>query len=39
VARELHRNWRKDSERLGALFSAYIPNYRNLMMCKSQDLT
>lgn len=31
VAGELHRDWRNDIEGLGALFSNYIPNYRNLM--------
>lgn len=31
VACELHRDWRNDIEGLGALFSNYIPNYRNLM--------
>lgn len=31
VAGELHRDWRNDVEGLGALFSNYIPNYRNLM--------
>ena len=31
VACELHRDWRNDVEGLGALFSSYIPNYRNLM--------
>ena len=31
VACELHRDWRSDVEGLGALFSEYIPNYRNLM--------
>jgi nicotinamidase-related amidase len=31
VACELHRDWRNDVEGLGALFSEYIPNYRNLM--------
>ena len=31
VACELHRDWRNDVEGLGALFSKYIPNYRNLM--------
>jgi nicotinamidase-related amidase len=31
VACELHRDWRNDIEGLGALFSSYIPNYRNLM--------
>lgn len=31
VACELHRDWRNDVEGLGALFSTYIPNYRNLM--------
>jgi nicotinamidase-related amidase len=31
VACELHRDWRNDVEGLGALFSAHIPNYRNLI--------
>jgi nicotinamidase-related amidase len=31
IACELHRDWRNDVEGLGALFSAYIPNYRNLI--------
>jgi nicotinamidase-related amidase len=31
MACELHRDWRNDIEGLGALFSNYIPNYRNLM--------
>jgi len=31
MACELHRDWRNDIEGLGALFSDYIPNYRNLM--------
>lgn len=31
VACELHRDWRNDVEGLGALFSEYIPNYRNLI--------
>jgi len=31
VACELHRDWRNDVEGLGALFSNYIPAYRNLM--------
>ncbi|MFZ5493328.1 MAG: isochorismate family cysteine hydrolase YcaC [Pseudomonadota bacterium] len=31
LACELHRDWRNDVEGLGALFSAHIPNYRNLM--------
>lgn len=31
VACELHRDWRNDVEGLGALFSNYLPNYRNLM--------
>ncbi|MGD1874397.1 MAG: isochorismate family cysteine hydrolase YcaC [Mastigocoleus sp.] len=31
VACELHRDWRNDTEGLGALLSKYIPNYRNLM--------
>jgi nicotinamidase-related amidase len=44
VACELHRDWRNDVEGLGALFSSYIPNYRNLMtsyfaITKKQDGT
>lgn len=31
MASELHRDWRNDVEGLGSLFSAHIPNYRNLM--------
>ncbi|WP_257461514.1 isochorismate family cysteine hydrolase YcaC [Archangium lipolyticum] len=31
VACELHRDWRRDIEGLGALFSKHIPDYRNLM--------
>ncbi|MFL5356732.1 isochorismate family cysteine hydrolase YcaC [Archangium sp.] len=31
VACELHRDWRRDIEGLGALFSNHIPDYRNLM--------
>jgi nicotinamidase-related amidase len=31
VACELHRDWRRDVEGLGALFSNHIPDYRNLM--------
>jgi len=31
VACELHRDWRNDVEGLGALLSAHIPDYRNLM--------
>ncbi len=31
MACELHRDWRNDIEGLGQLFSAHIPNYRNLM--------
>lgn len=31
VACELHRDWRKDVEGLGALFSNHIPDYRNLI--------
>ncbi|TLM62069.1 MAG: hydrolase [Deltaproteobacteria bacterium] len=31
VACELHRDWRNDVAGLGALFSAHIPDYRNLM--------
>ncbi|HRQ06435.1 MAG TPA: isochorismate family cysteine hydrolase YcaC [Nitrosomonas halophila] len=31
VACELHRDWRKDVEGLGQLFSNHIPDYRNLI--------
>lgn len=31
VACELHRDWRNDVEGLAALFSAHIPDYRNLI--------
>jgi nicotinamidase-related amidase len=31
VACELHRDWRNDVEGLGALFSAHVPDYRNLI--------
>ena len=31
VACELHRDWRRDVEGLGALFSNHIPDYRNLI--------
>jgi nicotinamidase-related amidase len=31
VACELHRDWRNDVEGLGALFSAHLPAYRNLI--------
>ncbi len=31
TACELHRDWRNDIEGLGALFSAHIPDYRNLI--------
>ncbi len=31
TACELHRDWRNDIEGLGALFSEFIPNYRNLI--------
>lgn len=31
VACELHRDWRNDAEGLGQLFSAHIPDYRNLI--------
>jgi nicotinamidase-related amidase len=31
VACELHRDWRRDIEGLGALFAKHIPDYRNLM--------
>ena len=36
VAGELHRDWRNDIEGLGALFSAHIPDYRNLMTSYAQ---
>lgn len=39
VACELRRVWRNDIEGLGALFSEYIPNYRDLItsyMAKKQ---
>jgi len=35
VACELHRDWRNDVEGLGALFSAHIPDYRNLITSHS----
>ena len=35
AAGELHRDWRNDIEGLGALFSAHIPDYRNLMTAYS----
>ncbi len=31
VACELHRDWRRDIEGLGALFASHIPDYRNLI--------
>ena len=31
AACELHRDWRRDIEGLGSLFSNHIPDYRNLM--------
>jgi hypothetical protein len=31
VACELHRDWRRDIEGLGALFSKHIPDYGNLI--------
>jgi hypothetical protein len=31
IAWELHRDWRNDIEGLGALFSEFLPNYRNLI--------
>ncbi|MPS47568.1 isochorismate family cysteine hydrolase YcaC [Methylobacillus sp.] len=31
AACELHRDWRRDIEGLGALFSSHIPDYRNLI--------
>lgn len=31
LACELHRDWRNDIDGLGALFSAHIPDYRNLI--------
>ena len=31
VACELHRDWRRDIQGLGALFSNHIPDYRNLI--------
>lgn len=31
TACELHRDWRNDIDGLGALFSAHIPDYRNLI--------
>lgn len=31
AAAELHRDWRNDIEGLGSLFSAHIPDYRNLI--------
>jgi len=35
VACELHRDWRNDIEGLAALFSAHIPDYRNLITAYS----
>ncbi|WP_375766931.1 hydrolase [Archangium gephyra] len=35
VACELHRDWRRDIEGLGALFAKHIPDYRNLMLSYS----
>ncbi len=35
VACELHRDWRRDIEGLGALFAQHIPDYRNLMLSYS----
>ena len=35
VACELHRDWRRDIEGLGALFAQHIPDYRNLMISYS----
>lgn len=35
VACELHRDWRRDVEGLGALFAKHIPDYRNLMISYS----
>lgn len=35
VACELHRDWRRDVEGLGALFANHIPDYRNLMLSYS----
>ncbi|KYQ85200.1 hydrolase [Acinetobacter sp. NRRL B-65365] len=37
MACELHRDWRNDIEGLGALFSNYIPDYRNLMNSYAQN--
>ncbi|MFT3963440.1 isochorismate family cysteine hydrolase YcaC [Propionivibrio sp.] len=36
VASELHRDWRNDVAGLGALFSAHIPDYRNLITSHTQ---
>ncbi len=36
VACELHRDWRRDVEGLGALFANHIPDYRNLMTSYSR---
>jgi hypothetical protein len=30
-----YQDWRNDIEGLGALFSTYIPNYRNLVVYQS----
>ena len=35
MACELHRDWRNDIEGLGALFSAHLPSYRNLITSHS----
>jgi nicotinamidase-related amidase len=35
VACELHRDWRRDVEGLGALFANHIPDYRNLITSHS----
>ncbi len=35
VACELHRDWRRDEEGLGALFANHIPDYRNLITSHS----
>ena len=37
TACELHRDWRNDVEGLGALFSAHIPDYRNLITSYVQN--
>lgn len=36
VACELHRDWRRDIEGLGQLFSSHIPDYRNLITSYSE---